>query len=338
MGRHLSSEQTALVIKMDQEGRTQKDIAQHFQVSQTTIHNKITRWRDENRIGRKKTTRRLKADRQVFEDLQNHLEFDPYASLKELKEELNLPYCFATISKYIKKTGRTSGITPKKFMIKPIDVENRLNFCHLKRRWSVQDWKRIIFTDEAGLDNSGKFRKRVWRPRGKRFDQTYVLKQPNATMKRVNYFSYIGPKGTGELFYYDRMNSQVYCEIISDMIEKLKEDYETEDFRVIHDNARFATSRYTKQYLQARDLEKYFIKIPPYSPDINIIENAWAILKDRSLKKFYREGQVTNREEFQNVIESEWRGIELPIIEKLYESLPRRMSEIIKSEGQLIKY
>lgn len=121
------------------------------------------------------------------------------------------------------------------------------------------------------------------------------------------------------------------------MIDHLREKYETEDFRVIHNNARFSTSKYTRQFLRNKDLEKFFIGIPPYSPDINIIENAWAKLRDRSKKKCYREGQIRNRAEFQAMTEREWSGIERTICENLDQSLPSRMSEIIKSEGQLIK-
>lgn len=338
MGRHLSSEETAQVINMYNEGRTQKDIAQHFKVSQATISSKLVIFKVEKRISRKKSTRKPLADSNILEQIENQLGFDPYMTLKELKEELDLPFSKTTISRCVKRTGLRSGISPRKFIIKPADVEKRLNFAHLHRRWSVDDWKRVIFTDEAGLDNSGKFHKRVWRPRGKRFDPRFILKHPNATMSRVNYFSWIAPDGTGDLFFYNRMNSQVYCQIISDMIDHLKEKYETEDFKVIHDNARFSTSRYTKQFLRNKDLEKFFIKIPPYSPDMNIIENAWAILRDRTKKKSYREGQITSKEEFKAMIEQEWSGIEREICENLYQSLPRRMFEIIKSEGQLIKF
>lgn len=335
MGRHLTSQETARAIDMYHRGHTQKDIAIHFKVRQQTISNKIALFQDENRITRK-TSRRLKASDDVLKQIQNHVEFDPYVSLSEIKEEL--PYSKMTISNYIKKFGFKSGISPKKFIVKPIPVEARLDFASLIKRLSVNQWKNIIFTDESGLDNSGQFRKRVWLPRSQRFDQKYVLKHANATLKRINFFSWIGPEGTGEIYFYEKMESETYCQIIEDMIRKLKDYYETEDFRMIHDNARFSTSKYTKEYLKRRNIEKFFIPMPTYSPDINIIENAWAILKHKVKMHTYYNGQTLDRSEFLQLIEREWRAIDIEVCDNLYASLPKRMHQILKSEGQSIKY
>lgn len=240
MGRHLTSEETAIVIRMHNEGHTQKEIATYFNVGQSTIHNKLAIFRDENRINRKKTIRPIKADREVLSQIQNHVESDPYATLKEVKQELDLPCTTMTISNYIKRLGLKSGISPRKFLVKHLPVEARIEFASLMRRLSAEQWKKYIFTDESGMDNSGYFRKRVWRPRGERFNHRYVLKHQNSTMSRVNYFSWISPTGTGDLYFYDKMDSETYCEIILDMIQKLKAQYGSEDFYVIHDNARFA--------------------------------------------------------------------------------------------------
>jgi len=46
---------------------------------------------------------------------------------------------------------------------------------------------------------------------------------------------------------------------------------------IYRDNAAFARGRKTIKFLSERDLEKLFIPVPPYSPDMNIIENLWAM-------------------------------------------------------------
>jgi len=62
------------------------------------------------------------------------------------------------------------------------------------------------------------------------------------------------------------MGSAIYCQIMANLIAHLKEVFGEEDFFIYHDNAGFSRSRETIQFL-----EKFFMPVPPYSPDMNII-------------------------------------------------------------------
>lgn len=132
------------------------------------------------------------------------------------------------------------------------------------------------------------------------------------------------------------MNSKVYCnDILPVMIEEVRKQFRG-DFLIIHDNARFAYSENdTKKYLAENDLEKYFLTIRPYSPDLNIIEVAWAILKQRVRKHCFVHGQTKNRNDFIDLISYIWSDISVETIEKLYNSLPSRMREVLRSDGKL---
>lgn len=339
MPRHLSNSETALLLRLYYDEKlTQTQIAARLNCCQKTVSNKIDNFRSEHRLGRKKSERKLKADTDTLESLDNSVDFDPFISLTELKNELNLPYALTTISKYVKRTGLKSYISPKKFLVERTNAEKRVDWASLRRRNSVEQWKVYLFSDESGMENATYFRKRVWRRRGQRFDQRYIFKHSNATFKRVNYFSWVGPSGTGALHFYDKMNSQMYCQCVHEMIDELREKFEHDNFVVIHDNARWANSRHTVEYLRNNDLERFLEFIPARSPDINIIENLWKILKERVRKRMFVEGQVRNRDDYLELVACTWSGIELEIVNNLYESLPKRMSDIIKSGGQLIKY
>lgn len=339
MPRHLTEAETSLLLKLHYDEKlTQKQIAARLNCCQKTVSNKIDNFESEHRLGRKKSARKLKASDDTLESLDNSVEFDPFISLTELRNELNLPYALTTISKYVKRTGLKSYISPRKFLVKPVNAEARVDWASLRRHKTIDQWKLYLFSHESGIDNATYFRKRVWRTRGQRFNQRYIYKHSNATFKRVNFFSWVGFDGTGTLHIFERMNSRLYCQIVHEMIDELREKYETDNFVVIHDNAKWSNSNYARNYFRTNDLDRFLEFIPAYSPDINIIENLWKILKDRVRKLMFIEGQVRNREDYLDLVTHTWNSIELDIVSNLYNSLPKRMSEIVKSEGQLIKY
>jgi hypothetical protein len=74
---------------------------------------------------------------------------------------------------------------------------------------------------------------------------------------------------------------------------------------------------------------------PLQSPDLNPIENLWAIVKARRAKKFRF---PTTREELIDQIFDIWDNIEMEIVEKLADSAQKRVSEVLRLKGKNTKY
>ena len=64
------------------------------------------------------------------------------------------------------------------------------------------------------------------------------------------------------------------------------------------------------------------------SPDLNIIENMWSILKEKVSKVFPK-----TADELWNVVQKEWYGIDDNVINNLYKSIPERINAILKNKG-----
>ena len=88
----------------------------------------------------------------------------------------------------------------------------------------------------------------------------------------------------------------------------------------------------TKNWHAARGI-KLLEGWPGNSPDLNPIENCWGLMK----RKISRENP-TNINEIKKICKSVWSRLTLDYLDKLFESMPRRMELVIKADGGSIKY
>jgi hypothetical protein len=72
---------------------------------------------------------------------------------------------------------------------------------------------------------------------------------------------------------------------------------------------------------------------PPYSPDLNPIENLWAILKRRVAAH-----NPTTTEELKAAILTEWHSITPSQCARLVKSMPARCQAVLNNGGNMTKY
>ncbi|MBW0508696.1 hypothetical protein O181_048411 [Austropuccinia psidii MF-1] len=69
-----------------------------------------------------------------------------------------------TIQREIHKLGKHSHIAPRKPYLRPQDFQRRLAFAQAHRHWTINEWARVIWTDELAFELGKKVdRVRVWR-------------------------------------------------------------------------------------------------------------------------------------------------------------------------------
>ena len=71
---------------------------------------------------------------------------------------------------------------------------------------------------------------------------------------------------------------------------------------------------------------------PPYSPDLNIIENLWTIVKRRLAE------QTVLWENLDEKVQEIWNSIDLETIQKLYDSIPDRLKAVVDSNGRVSRF
>ncbi len=107
-------------------------------------------------------------------------------------------------------------------------------------------------------------------------------------------------------------------------------DVITDEVILQHDNCPVHKAEIVNDWL--RDNQVLAIDWPSYSPDLNLIENVWAIMKLRLASPHLT---FKNLEE---VVQMTWNSITLGTVSELYESMPERVQQVIKNKGFITNF
>ena len=128
------------------------------------------------------------------------------------------------------------------------------------------------------------------------------------------------------------VSADKYVAILTENLEEstLKMDLD-EEWMLQQDDDPKHTAKKTKNFLQ--DCETEVLEWPPQSADLNPIEKFWSLLDaEISLGKRY------NKTVFLNDLQLKFQQTDPNYLEKLVESMPRRLEAVIRSRGYNTKY
>ena len=150
--------------------------------------------------------------------------------------------------------------------------------------------------------------------------------------RKIGAWAAINTKGKTSIFLYEaNMNSQNYLEILNQSVDEMKEIIESDNIYLQMDNAKYHWTTDAFQFYYEKNVK--LIDWPPYSPDLNPIENVWALMKRKiSGRKF------TSMNSLKNELYKIWADIEIETIEKIWMSIYDRIQDCIDSEGKLTNY
>lgn len=112
----------------------------------------------------------------------------------------------------------------------------------------------------------------------------------------------------------------------------------------LQDNAPTHTARIVQNWLQewARDNDIELVDWPPYSPDLNPIENLWKLLKEGICKKYPELGSMPKNEaSWEQLIRAAidvWESFGDDLLQQLVSSMNRRLEAVVVARGWYTKY
>ena len=137
------------------------------------------------------------------------------------------------------------------------------------------------------------------------------------------------------------MNSEKYDEHILSKVE----EYVSVEQRMgrcpwyQHDNAPCHASSLTQSNLERRRIPT--IEWPPYSPDLNLIEHVWVIMKRHIQNNYVRrsyDNHTISRSDLKLLIQEAWELVRNEDIAALYDSWRDRCDAVIRANGGPTSY
>jgi transposase len=207
-----------------------------------------------------------------------------------------------------------------------------------RRRWCLQnkdiDFRHWFFSDESFFqlhDCSAPQRLYVHRRVNEKYATPCVLPNPVSDRRGLMVWAFITATGKGSLVFVDgTINAQKYIAILQQHLVPYLEDMPLSESKHVifqQDNARPHSAHLTTSFLQQEGVQT--TTWPALSPDLNPIENVWAIMK-----REVRKAAPTTLPALRAAISAVWeKSITPTLCVSLYASMRSRMLKVLSRHG-----
>ena len=260
------------------------------------------------------------------------------SSLKELLHkvrERGVAISRRTLRRRLKEAGLVAKRPLRKPLLTPTMIRKRLQWAKKYKNWTEEDWDKVIFSDESTFvileDKSEHVRRR---PGEELLPECLKSTVKHPTFAMV--WSCISSKGLGHLYIVKgTMRQDQYKMVLEKKLKKQIEEWfpTGTGFTFMHDGAPCHTAKSVSQYLASENIP--VLSWPGNSPDLNPIENVWAIVKRRMAQK-----HITSKDQLIRELIQTWKHDPevKEIVKNCTRSMPRRVREVLRLGGQRTKY
>jgi len=337
MGKHLSNKLKVDIEKLNKSGIKAKDISISKRIPLRTVYriiNNPIKYKNNNKLNNRGRPRKLEAREKnsIIREIKKNTQISLKGIVRFTETNFNKSICRETARNLLKEFGYKSYIARKVPFLSRENMKKRVDFSKEFFSKSIEYWKSVIWSDECTFKLYPFQQKRYW----KKSSKEYSIPITNPTKKygggSVMVWACFSYSGVGNLVFIDqKVNSLTYQQIL---VENLKESAKMmllQDFIFQQDNAPAHSSKLIKKIFEENKIK--LLPWPAQSPDLNPIENLWAILGSKlSGKKIY------STENLKSEIMNVWSNIDINILKNLAKSMPNRLRMVISNNGKNDKY
>lgn len=327
----LDTIQKTTIVALSEAGLQGNQIAAQTGHSANSVYRVLRNFRNRGSVERPSGSGRPKklGERDV-RSLVHHAKKNRRATLGEITNYLPDKVSESTVRRALHANGMNSRIAKKKPYLSAVHLEKRLAFAKKYKNWQLEQWRKVVWTDEASVELGKNSRTvRVWR----RADEANELDCLAPTFKSgrtsVMVWAAITHDKKSALVILDSGRrtaqdfvDQVYKGPLHEFLQQCDQPILMEDGAPIH------RSNAPKVWRESHGVIK--LEWPPQSPDLNPIENLWKQLKDAVQK---RSATIKTAADLKNALVEAWNDIEKDSWNVLIDSMPERIDAVLKAKG-----
>lgn len=261
---------------------------------------------------------------------------------RDLKIDHGIECSPETVRRALRSRGLQAKEKPKKTLLRNQNVKARLAWCNEHKDWTLDDWKRVVWTDETKINRfNSDGRQWTWM----RSDESLQNHNCKLTVKggggNIKLWSAITYAGVGWMCRISgNLDQTLYKEILDDDLNQTI-DYTCQKLGLRRDQIIFQQDndpKHTANSIQTYLKEQSYkvMEWPAQSPDLNPIENMWSLLK-RKLNEF--DSAPKGMEDLNERVTNVWYNQMKPEdCQKVINSMPRRIKACIRAKGKWTKY
>jgi len=329
----LTTEEKARIVGMRDAGLKGMQIARELGHPPSTIYTVLSTYDKFGTVEpRKPSGRPPKLSDRDRRHLNRLIAKNRKAPLAEITNMMDIEVGERTVARTVHKLGYQARVAAGKLFLNSKHVSKRLEFALLHQHWTIEDWKRVIWTDESLFEVGRNSRRpHVWRRKDEKYKSDCLA--PSFKSGRTSIMIWGAFVGCTRLPLVimppgERDGASFVKNVYDAALGPFLNDQENAaDLVVMEDGAPVHRCKVANIWKETKSLKR--LDWPANSPDLNPIENVWHIIKDAVQKKHCPK----SKDEMLIAIEAEWKAIPDKKLELLVASMPDRINAVIEAKG-----
>jgi len=271
---------------------------------------------------------------------------NPKATWAQLKRDTGLDFDRRTLKAALEANGITHWLAKKRPKLTPEIAGIRLKWAKEHLDWTPVQWERVIWSDESSVRRGA--------GQGKQWSFGIIIEkwdrdklQEGSTGKGLSLMVWgaFWATNKSDLYLLQRdfaakkqgYSAASYIDVLESNLLGLYDP----SLLFMQDNAPIYSAKKTKEWFAEMGIR--VIDWPPYSLNMNPIENLWALLKKEAFKvcpelNSLKGKGIEAQHELFKILQRAWDQLEPTVLAALVGSMKRRCEAVIAAEGWHTKY